>query len=104
MRQIRLLLFTIAIALALPACATTPGQQGNYGFLGNINSADCAEIGSGIGYILSSAPGGVLVATLITKGACDAIGGYFKQPNTLTGTVTMPVQPPAMKLTAAEAK
>jgi hypothetical protein len=92
------------LAIVLCGCATTPppGTLPTPNNLANVNSATVGQVGGLIGLILTSSPLGPVIGTGFGVAVGDLISGYFKQPNTLTGTVWMPMEAAPVKLTMTD--
>jgi hypothetical protein len=102
MRRLALCLTFVLFAAACttvvppsPSPSSAPVAPNN---LANFNSATLGAVGSAIAVLMKASPIDTLVGGTLGVAVGDAISGYFKQPNTLTGTLFVPVQPQAMKI------
>ena len=92
----------LVLALTLMGCASTAPTPYGPNNLANVNSATVGQVGGLIGLIMTSSPLGPVIGTGFGVAVGDLISGYFKQPNTLTGTVWMPMEASPVKLTLAD--
>lgn len=74
----------------------------NFNVLSHLNSGTCGQLGGVVGLLTVPANAIAPVAgTAAAVAVCDALAGFFTQPNTLTGSVEMPVKMQNMELTVA---
>lgn len=90
---------TLALFMfVLMGCTSSSGLQNP---LANLNSGSCGTLGATIGLIASPADAVAPTAgSAFGAAVCYALAGFFTQPNTLTGSVQMPIAMKGMVLTA----
>ena len=92
----------LVLALTLAGCATQQGGPPTPNNLANIDSSTVATAGTIIGTLMDSNPLAAIAGGVFGKLVGDALAGYFKQPNTLQGTVWMPLEAQPVRMTLAD--